>query len=46
MDDLHVIICINKLLTCEVTEEGVVKLPILNYNKFHKLLRNLIIFST
>jgi hypothetical protein len=55
-DDLHVIICMNKLLSCEQTliqedkNGNIVKndcfLPIVNYNKLQKLIRNLIIFST
>lgn len=47
LDDLHVIICMNKLLQCEVSSsDGQKQLPVLNYNKLHKLLRNLIIFSS
>lgn len=51
-DDLHVIICMNTLLQCQqkqqVQESDDVQniYPIVNYNKLHKMLRNLIIYTS
>ena len=52
-DDLHVIMCMNKLLSCEhripseESDQGFKShLPVLSYSKLHKILRNLLMFAS